>query len=104
MRGVEICRREIEEQHRADGYHVGFNHGAATGWTVSYHQVRVIEQPDRRCRDTAGLGIGTDIATPPVSSAGAVCKDVSSWYLVFTNFVGTSIGVRCEFLHGFAML
>jgi diadenosine tetraphosphate (Ap4A) HIT family hydrolase len=42
MRGVEVCKAEIEKHHRVDGYNVGFNDGAAAGQTVFHLHVHVI--------------------------------------------------------------
>jgi superfamily II DNA or RNA helicase/diadenosine tetraphosphate (Ap4A) HIT family hydrolase len=42
LRGVDICKREIERLHPADGYNVGFNDGAAAGQTVFHLHVHVI--------------------------------------------------------------
>lgn len=42
MRCVERCKREIERHHRADGYNVGFNSGAAAGQTVFHLHMHVI--------------------------------------------------------------
>jgi len=42
MRCVEVCKREIEKHHRADGYNVGFNNGVAAGQTVFHLHVHVI--------------------------------------------------------------
>jgi hypothetical protein len=42
MRGVDLCKAEIEKLYRVDGYNVGFNDGAAAGQTVFHLHVHVI--------------------------------------------------------------